>query len=94
MPDYTTLCRHEARLQVDLGARPREGKRILVVDSTGLKVFGEGEWKVRQHGTDGKRRTWRKIHLLVDRVTGEVVAVEMTGQSTPDCLVLPALLSA
>jgi len=70
----------------------RSKRRILMVDSPGLKVFGEGEWKVRQHGTDGKRRTWKKIHLLVDREIGHVVAVELTDNNVNDCLVLPALL--
>ena len=65
-----------------------------MVDSTGLKVFGEGEWKVRQHGTDGKRRTWKKAHLLVDRESGHVIAVEMTDNHVNDNLVLPALLPA
>jgi hypothetical protein len=54
-------------------ARPRH----LVIDSTGLKVYGEGEWKVRQHGV-GKRRTWRKMHLAVDADTGEILACQMT----------------
>lgn len=94
VPDYTTLSRREARLQVDLQAKMASGKKhILMVDSTGLKVFGEGEWKVRQHGVD-KRRTWRKIHLLVDRESGDVVAVETTDRDVHDGAVLPALLPA
>ncbi len=44
-----------------------------MVDSTGIKVYGEGEWKVRQHGYS-KRRTWRKLHLGVDETTGEILA--------------------
>jgi IS5 family transposase len=92
IPNYSTLSRREARLQVDLGAKMRPGKKhVLMVDSTGLKVFGEGEWKVRQHGVD-KRRTWRKIHILVDRESGDVVAVETTDRDTHDGTVLPALL--
>ncbi len=92
VPDYTTLSRREARLQVGLQAKMKPGRRhVLMVDSTGLKVFGEGEWKVRQHGVD-KRRTWRKIHLLVDRESGDVVAVETTDRDTHDATVLPALL--
>lgn len=95
VPDYSTLSRRERKLQVDLGAALRPGKRhVLLVDSTGLKVFGEGEWKVRVHGTGGQRRTWRKIHLLVDRETGHVVAVETTPKDVGDCEVLPGLLPA
>ena len=61
---YTTLCQRAKRLGVSLG-RKAAGPLHLVLDSTGLKVFGEGEWKVRQHGYT-KRRTWRKLHLSVD----------------------------
>jgi hypothetical protein len=94
LPDYSTLCRRQARLEVALPALPAQGqRRILMVDSTGLKVFGEGEWKVRQHGAE-KRRTWRKVHLLVDRESGHVVACETTDNVTADCAVLPALLPA
>ena len=92
MPNYTTLSRREAGLDVDLCAKTQPGKkRILMVDSAGLKVFGEGEWKVRQHGVD-KRRTWRKVHILVDRETGHIIAVETTLNDVADCTVLPGLL--
>lgn len=94
VPDYSTLSRRLAKLEVELSAPSLEGRRLLMVDSTGLKVFGEGEWKVRQHGTDGKRRTWRKMHLLVDRETGAIAAVETTERDVGDSLVLPALLPA
>jgi hypothetical protein len=65
--------------------------RHLVVDSTELKVYGEGEWKVRQHGL-GKRRTWRKLHLVVDSQSQEIVAVELTANFVGDAEVLPDLL--
>ena len=53
----------------------------MVIDSSGLKVYGEGEWKTRQHGVS-KRRTWRKMHLSVDAVSGEVQAA-MLSQRPP-----------
>nr|WP_198245141.1 IS5 family transposase [methane-oxidizing endosymbiont of Gigantopelta aegis] len=56
-----------------------------------LKVYGEGEWKVRKHGAS-KRRTWRKLHIMVDAQTQEVVAVEMTANFVGDSEVLPDLL--
>jgi len=65
VPDHTHMSRRAATLEVKIPRRPRTGATHVVVDSTGLKIFGEGEWKVRQHGV-GKRRTWRKIHLAVD----------------------------
>ena len=63
----------------------------LIVDSTGCKVYGEGEWKVRKHGYS-YRRTWRKLHLGVDEATGEIVAVTLTTNNVCDGEVLPDLL--
>jgi hypothetical protein len=65
VPDHTQMSRRARSLQVAIPRRERPGPIHLVVDSTGLKIYGEGEWKVRQHGV-GKRRTWRKVHLAVD----------------------------
>jgi DDE family transposase len=72
VPDYTTLCRRAATVRITLPKRA-EGPLHLVLDSTGLKVYGEGEWKVRQHGYS-KRRTWLKLHLAVDPQTHEIQA--------------------
>lgn len=55
----------------------------VVVDSTGVKVYGEGEWKVRQHGVS-KRRTWRKLHVAVDEATGDIVAETLTDNRVDD----------
>jgi IS5 family transposase len=92
IPDYSTLSRRRATLEVAL---PRtRGKEALhvVVDSTGVKVCGEGEWKVRQHGYT-RRRTWRKVHLGVDEATGEVVAAVVTTNNYSDSHILPDLLA-
>jgi hypothetical protein len=91
VPDYSTLCRRQQTLAVTLPRSVAQNPRHLVVDSTGLKVYGEGEWKVRQHGID-KRRTWRKLNLAVDAQTQEVVAVELTANFVGDAEVLPDLL--
>jgi hypothetical protein len=64
----------------------------IVVDSTGVKVYGEGEWKVRTHGVS-KRRTWRKLHLCVDEKTHEIIAAAATENSVADCQVFPELLA-
>ena len=61
------------------------------VDSTGIKVFGEGEWKVRQHGYT-KRRTWRKLHLGIDEATQEIVASVVTTNDIHDGQVFKDLL--
>ena len=65
----------------------------LVVDSTGLKVYGEGEWKIRKHGWS-KRRTWRKLHLSVDADTNMVLCHELTenGKGDGDSQVFQELL--
>lgn len=64
----------------------------LAIDATGLKVRGEGEGKVKKHGTDGKRRVWRKHHLAVDTYIYEIIAAELTLSSETDAEVLPNLL--
>lgn len=93
VPDYSTLSRRAKTLDVPLGNRVREDEPLhLVVDSTGLKVFGDGEWKVRQHGYQ-KRRTWRKLHLGVNEKTGEVVAQVLTGRDVTDDTMLRPLLN-
>jgi IS5 family transposase len=91
VPDYTTLCRRRRALEVELPRRKKSAPLHLVVDSTGVKVYGEGEWKVRQHGYS-KRRTWRKLHLAVDEATHELVAAAVSTNSFKDSQILPDLL--
>ena len=62
VPYYTQICRRAKALGQELKKLSRKNISDIVIDSTGLKVYGEGEWKVRQHGVS-KRRTWRKVHL-------------------------------
>ena len=83
VPDHTTLSRRQADLAVAMPTQPKDQPLHLVVDATGLKVYGEGEWKVRQHGWN-KRRTWRKLPLGVDEATGEIVAQTLTTNSQDD----------
>jgi hypothetical protein len=83
VPDYTTLCKRSADLTVDLSPSQVQGAKHIVVDSTGLKVYGEGEWKVRQHGYS-KRRTWRKLHLSVNETTQAIEAVVLTEAGVDD----------
>jgi hypothetical protein len=90
-PDYTTLSRRAKSLDVVYLRSENKTPRHIVIDSTGLKVYGEGEWKVRSHGI-GKRRTWRKLHLAVDVDSQEIIAVQLTENSVGDCEVLPDLL--
>ncbi len=90
VPDYTTLCRRAATVRITL-PKKAEGPLHLVLDSTGLKVYGEGEWKVRQHGYT-KRRTWLKLHLAVDPQTHEIQAAMVTDPGVTDAETVPALL--
>lgn len=91
VPDYTTLCRRCQTLRVRLPRRPKSEALHLVVDSTGIKIFGEGEWKVRQHGYT-KRRTWRKLHIGADEASSEIVAAAVTTNDWADSELLPDLL--
>ncbi|AWG86253.1 transposase [Vibrio parahaemolyticus] len=61
----------------------------LAIDATGLKIYGEGERKVRKHGTDGKRRVWRKLHLVVDTDKHENIAAALSLSNMSDGEVLP-----
>src|SRR5829696_2659178 len=78
VPDHTTLSRRAATLEVP---RPRSGSNAepvhLLVDSTGLKLCGPGEWLIEKHGTR-TRRSWRKLHLGRDADTGQIVAATLT----------------
>jgi hypothetical protein len=91
IPDHTLMSRRAKTLSVMIPRRSRSGPIDVVVDSTGLKVYGEGEWKVRQHGA-GKRRTWRKVHLAIDADVKDVLAVEVTTEQWTDSEVFAGLL--
>lgn len=83
IPDFTSLAKRAANLDISLDVARRSGPIDIVVDSTGLKVFGEGEWKARKHGVS-KRRTWRKLHLAVNPETQEIEAMVLTENSGHD----------
>jgi hypothetical protein len=91
IPDHTLMSRRAKTLRVAIPRRARTEPVHLAVDSTGLKVYGEGEWKVRQHGA-GKRRTWRKVHLGVDAHVKDVLAVEVTTEQWTDGEVFAGVL--
>jgi hypothetical protein len=92
VPDYTTLCRRQKTLEVPLGGRPSSGGLHLLVDSTGIKMMGEGEWKTRKHGAS-YRRQWRKVHLGIDAITLDIRAIEVTTNAIGDAPTLPDLLA-
>ena len=85
VPDYTTVSRRQAGLALGLGSSRTRTPRHVVIDTTGLKVFGAGEWYVRKHGMGKDRRsTWRKLHLGVDEASKEIVAVDLTASGVHD----------
>jgi hypothetical protein len=83
IPDFTSLAKRAAKLAPGLDVARCQGPIDVVLDSTGLKVFGEGEWKMRKHGKS-KRRTWRKLHLVVNPLTQEIEAEVLTENSEAD----------
>lgn len=91
IPDHSTMSRRACRVKVNIPRKERSEPIHLVVDSTGLKIYGEGEWKVRQHGA-GKRRTWIRVHLGVDGDEKDVRAVVVTPEEIRDCEVFGELI--
>lgn len=91
VPDFCTLSRRQKTLVVNITYRGSGGPLHLLIDSTGIKVEGGGEWHARKHGGP-KRRVWRKIHLGIDEETLEIRAVEITGNHTGDAPGCPDLL--
>ena len=91
IPDYSTVSRRQGVLSVRSSLTPQRSPRHIVIDATGLKVYGAGEWHRYKHRVS-RRRTWRKLHLGVDERTKEIVAVELTGSRVHDSQPLPALL--
>lgn len=84
VPSYTQICRRAASLgQIIKRLSSKKNITDIVIDSSGLKVYGEGEWKVRQHGKS-KRRTWRKIHLGLCSESQEIVVSLLTKNSISD----------
>jgi hypothetical protein len=92
VPDDRTLCRRQKTLAVQIPYRRADGPLPLLVDSTGIKFLGDGEWQARKHGVRG-RRQWRKVHLARDTATSDNRAVQFTPSRDGDSPVLPELLS-
>jgi Transposase DDE domain len=93
VPSYSTLCRRLNSLSLVLWQEIQRNDQLhIVVDATGLKVYGEGEWKVRIHGC-GKRRTWRKLHLAVNEANNRILGVVLTTNDFKDNEVLPVLMN-
>ncbi len=90
VPDHSTLSKRGKSMQVRLPRKTSESLN-LVLDSTGLKIYGEGEWKVRKHGYS-KHRTWRKLHVGANPDNGEIQVVVLTENSISDDAVVKEML--
>lgn len=91
VPDFSTLCRRQKTLNVSSPYRGGSGPFHLLIDATGIKAEGEGEWNARKHG-GSKKRLWRKLHLGMDEETLEIRAVGVTTSNVGDAPMLPDLL--
>ncbi len=91
-PDYSCISKRAKTVDIKYRLPSQGPVAHLVIDATGLKVYGEGEWKIRKHGKE-KRRVWRKLHLAVDATTHAVIAAEVSLETVADNEVLPTLLN-
>jgi IS5 family transposase len=89
-PDYTTLCRRQKHIDIFSYQKSYDGLHLLV-DSTGLKFLGEGEWKRKKHQLE-YRRQWRKLHIGIDAKTLQIRAVQLTTNNVSDAQILGDLL--
>lgn len=83
VPSYSQVCKRMQKMNLASHFQKEQAVRHLVLDTTGLKVFGEGEWKVKKHGT-GYRRRWRKLHLAIDEHTQELVFAKLSTEYVSD----------
>ncbi len=90
-PDYSTLSRRQKYIDIAISSQRSCGGLHLLVDSTGLKFLGEGEWKRKKHQPE-YRRQWRKLHIGIDDETLQIRAVQLTTNNVSDSQVLGNLL--
>jgi len=90
-PDYSTLCRRAKDLKVSLGIQRAEAAKHILVDSTGVQVLGEGEWKRLKHG-ESRCQVWKKLHIALDADSLDIVALAVTDSVRLDGNYLPGLI--
>ncbi len=91
-PHYSCISKRAKTVNITFKPKAKRAIQHLAIDATALKVYGEGESKVKKHGTDGKRRVWCKLHLAVDTNTHEIIAAKLSLSNVSDGEALPNLL--
>ena len=92
VPSYSLTCKRAASLKNSLPNLSITGSQIIIVDASGLKVYGEGEWKVKMHGK-GRPRKWLKVHIAIDAGTQEILAEVTTESTVADSTMMGPLLN-
>jgi hypothetical protein len=91
VPDFSTLSRIQKQIDINIPYQTIRGGLHLLIDSTGIKMLGEGEWKRKKHGAE-YRRQWRKLHIGINAESLQIRAVLVTDSRTGDAPILPHLL--
>jgi len=91
-PDYSTLCRRQKQIDIAISYQKSHEELHLLIDSTGLKFLGEGEWKHKKHQPE-YRRQWRNLHIGIDAKTLQIQAIQLTTNNVSDSQVLDVLLN-
>lgn len=92
VPSYSLICKRAKGLAAKLPKLSTSRPNTVIVDATGIKVQGEGEWKVKIHGK-GRPRKWVKLHVAIDAKTQEIVSEMTTESSVEDGKIFPAVIS-
>ena len=91
LPTYSLICKRASKLEALLPKLSSRRPQVVLIDASGIKVYGEGEWKVKVHGKT-KRRKWIKLHIAIDAKTQEIIELEVSHGHRADCLVGPKLI--
>jgi hypothetical protein len=93
VPSYSDICKRSSKIVIKYNYKRKDGEKGINIsaDSTGLKVYGEGEWKVRKHGWS-KHRTWQKLHMAINPEDKIIISSELTGNNIDDADVVNELL--
>ena len=92
LPTYSLICKRASKLEARLPKLSLRRPRVVLIDATGIKVYGEGEWKVKMDGAS-KRRKWIKLHIAIDENTQEIIHLEVSKGYEADCKIGPKIIT-